>query len=334
MKEFEDYDIKYPDLVWKIVTYFKLDSETKKKTVQDFCEKNGIKHDKGTDYIYQPEIVDRICKILCKKNHMTLMKDGSMLGLYNNYSVVIRDMEWWNRSKEKMCVYFNSIVYGFEYIYRYYKNIVLPLVWKKENGDYSVGSGFMIYGGIATAKHCITDSQNLSVKGFSKEELEESKIYISENPALDIAFIDLGKENFQSVGVSDGEILEDVIAMGYPKIPAFTDFLTVEKATISSKAESRLTPTKGAITAYGTNYLSRAELMLITAKIRGGNSGGPIINEEGYIVGIACQSPDYEGDYDDLGYGIAVPIKYLSEIVNKKSLTLSVTSDFFMDYID
>ena len=110
--------------------------------------------------------------------------------------------------------------------------------------------------------------------------------------------------------------------MGYPKIPAFTDFLTAEKGTISSKAESRLTPTKGAVAAFGDNYLSGAELMLITARIRGGNSGGPVINEDGSIIGIACQTPYYDdeiGDYDDLGYGIAVPIKYLQEVLEEKS---------------
>ena len=63
--------------------------------------------------------------------------------------------------------------------------------------------------------------------------------------------------------------ISDVLVMGYPKIPTFTNFLTAEKATISSKAEARLTPTKGAIAAFGENYLSKAELMLITAKLEG-----------------------------------------------------------------
>ncbi|MBR2674794.1 MAG: hypothetical protein IKE52_04995 [Mogibacterium sp.] len=53
--------------------------------------------------------------------------------------------------------------------------------------------------------------------------------------------------------------------MGYPRIPAFTDFLTAEKASISSKAESRITPTKGSIEAYGHEYLASLEAMLITA---------------------------------------------------------------------
>lgn len=123
--------------------------------------------------------------------------------------------------------------------------------------------------------------------------------------------------------------------MGYPKIPAFTDFLTAEKATISSMASSRITPTVGAIAAYGEEYLAKMEAMLITAKIRGGNSGGPVINSNGCLVGVACQIPNYQGeigDYDDLGYGIAVPVKYLKELIEKKPKVKTVPDNFFRDF--
>ncbi len=74
--------------------------------------------------------------------------------------------------------------------------------------------------------------------------------------------------------------------------------------------------------------------MLITAKICGGNSGGPIVNEEGSVVGVSCQIPNYEGDigdYDDLGYGIVIPIKYLFEILSEKK-TMNVPHDFYREY--
>ena len=50
----------------------------------------------------------------------------------------------------------------------------------------------------------------------------------------------------------------------------------------------------------------------------GGNSGGPVINDKGCIVGVACQTPYYGediGNYDDLGYGIVILIKYVDEII-------------------
>lgn len=337
MQEFDDYDLKYPTLVMDIIEYFNIRNNVRERSVLKFCEKNVIPKENGKELIYQPAIVDKICQKLCDKNKMSMLRADGGLGINNNYGIVIHNENAWNSNREQLQVYYNSIVYGFEYIYNLYKEIVVPLVWEKENGDYSAGTGFKLCGGIATAKHCVTDPKNLAIKGYSVDELSKSKIYVSDNPYLDIAFIDVGREDEIKIFTDNGKVLQDVLALGYPKIPAFTDFLTAEKATISSKALSRITPTKGAITAFGNNYLARTELMLITAKIRGGNSGGPVINEEGSIVGISCQIPNYEGDigdYDDLGYGIVIPIRYLNEVISKKEETLDVSGDFFREFID
>ena len=199
-----------------------------------------------------------------------------------------------------------------------------------------MGTGFKFLDGIITAKHCVEDAENLQIKGYSANELNRKGIFISDNPGVDIAFIQTGQLADPILYTDNGEVLQEVLVMGYPRIPAFTDFLTAEKATISSKAEARITPTKGAIAAYGNEYLAKIEAMLITARIKGGNSGGPVINENGCLVGVACQVPDYENNdndyYDDLGYGIAVPIKYALEIISDRKNTLEVADNFFRDY--
>lgn len=333
MKDYHDYDKNYPELIVDIIKYFDIshgiDNE---RTILNFCIATGIQKENSIQYKYNPNVVNRICQKLCRKNQMFVLQRDGGLGLENRYATIIHDEEIIN--KKSIQIYFNSLVYGFEYIYNLYKDIVVPLVWEKENGDPSLGTGFKIWGGIATARHCIEDPKTLSIKGYSVEELVNSKIYVSDNPNLDIAFIDVGRKEEISALADDGKVLQDVLTLGYPKIPTFTDFLTAEKATISSKADVRLTPTKGSITAFGTDYFAKTELMLITAKICGGNSGGPVINEEGSVVGISCRIPNYEGDigdYDNLGYGIVVPIKYLSEIIEKKT-KISVSPNFFREY--
>lgn len=335
MKTWRDYDKKYPNLIIEIINYFSTDDGVPiaKKSVRDFCLKTGIKKGNGILYRYDPLVVNKICEKLCEKDKMSKVHNDIGVGDLCNYVTFVD-----KKTRQSLFYEFhlNALVYGFSYIYEKCKELVVPLVWKKKDGSYSVGTGFKVFGGIATAKHCVEDPENLSIKGYSVEELQNSKIYISENDNLDIAFIDVQRKEPMFIGLNDGEIMQEVLTMGYPKIPAFTDFLTAEKATISSKAESRITPTKGTIAAFGENYLSRAELMLITAKIRGGNSGGPVINGDGSIVGIACQIPLYDdniGDYDDLGYGIVVPIKYLVDIIDVKSRTYDVSDDFYMEYI-
>ena len=334
---YDDYDKKFPELVLDILEYFDLSNNIngniKDKSVLKFC----MQHLSNGEPIYQPTIVNRICKRLCDCSHLECVCVKGVNGWDSNYIFLARNRELFKSERNRLKYYYNSMVYGFDYIYDLYKSIVVPLVWEKENGDYSAGTGFKFLNGIVTAKHCIEDVKNLQIKGYKADELQDKPIYISDNDGVDIAFIETGRIEEPLIYTDKADVMQEVLVMGYPKIPAFTNFLTAEKATISSKADSRITPTVGAIAAFGNEYLAKIEAMLITARIRGGNSGGPVINSYGCLVGIACHIPDVSsenGEYDDLGYGVAVPVEYLIDIVKRKPRKLDVPTNFFRDYIE
>ena len=333
---YDDYDKKYPDLIMDILDYFDIsntaDGNINDKSVIKFCEK----YIEGNQLRYQPSIINRICKRLCDCGKLERISSIGGNGWKDNYLFITKNRKLLDSIRPNIKHYYNSIVYGFEYIYNMYKDIVIPLVCENKNGDYAVGTGFKFFDGIVTAKHCINDAANLQIKGYKAAELQDKPVYISDNDGVDIAFIETGKEE-AILFTGEGEIMQDVLVMGYPKIPAFTNFLTAEKATISSKATSRITQTAGSIAAYGYEYLTNMNAMLITARIRGGNSGGPVINQYGCLVGIACHIPDTNpdnGDYDDLGYGVAVPVHYLTEIMSKKAKQLPIPDDLYRDYVE
>lgn len=333
MNIFNDYDILYPDLVLDIIRYF--DSmkhpgydKIYPKCILNFCVGQG-ENAKGALKV-NPEIVVSICEKLCSHHILMRIESDNGFGHSNNY-IVNRNPDISFESGSMYYNYVNSIVYGFNYIYRVYHNMVVPIVYENQSGDYSIGTGFKFLNGIATAKHCILGAKSIAIKDYSSDELKDKVIFINQNPDVDVAFICVNKKSNNYTYFRDAQIMEDILVMGYPKIPGFTDFLTAEKATISAIAESRIIPTVGEVTAIADNYLSKIKLMLITAKIKGGNSGGPVINSEGFIVGISCQMPAFEGDYDDLGYGVATPISELISAINSTK-TLDVSKINFRNF--
>lgn len=327
MREFRDYDINYPDLIISILDYFSLSKGcANEKNVLSFCKTNPHP---DVNELLQPEVVAKICDILCDKGFMSRLISGTPLGINNNYCYVQRT-ELSEPTREAMIHYLNSSVYGFEYVYRFYSDKVLPIIaYKDENQQ--IGSCFKYRNGIVTAKHCLVDGDCVAIRGYKADILNQAQIYISNNEYVDIAYIDLGQEQ-TTIFTESPAVLDDVLVMGYPMIPRFLNFLTVEKASISSIANTRFAPSRGVITAIADEMFTcdTTPLMLITARITGGNSGGPIINRKGSVVGVAVSDTISEGEtYDELGYGVATPI---TDVLDRIITDGKVMNVKFKDY--
>lgn len=64
------------------------------------------------------------------------------------------------------------------------------------------------------------------------------------------------------------------------------------------------------------------EYFIINARVKGGNSGGPVINKSGKVVGTIFQLPmDTQGGsdggrYDLMGFGVCFPSKYTRLLID------------------
>ena len=321
MKEFNDYDIKFPELVYDVLDYFRLSNTSKKvakKSVGDYCTISQFSNTKEANgELIQPYVVNLICENLVRKRMITRIKNGEMVdGWDANYIYSPQNGKLFLSKPDAFVFSLNCMAYGFPYIYNAYKNIVLPVIVKNAKGDIEMGTCFRFNTGILTAKHCLT-AEEVSIQGYTADQLKQCPVIISrDDEYMDMAYIELGEQS--PIFHDEANVLDEVLAMGYPKIPMFFDFCAGERATISS------IPTKGAIAAIAEQYITRSigPLMLVTARIRGGNSGGPIIDANGAVVGVAFAEPESKGDYDDMGYGIAYPISVLDKMLENPDTLL------------
>jgi len=169
---------------------------------------------------------------------------------------------------------------------------------------------------LLTAAHCVKNASKIEISGLKKTDLSGSKIFISRSENIDCAVIQLPNDalkNRQMPIWGDAEILEDVVLLGYPNIPTLLSVRIGEKANIS-------TIIRGAVASEASDIF-RTELLLITAPVRGGFSGGPVITDSGLTVGMISRQPFPQLDapeiqrYDAAGFGLAIPRSVLSKFL-------------------
>lgn len=316
MDTYRNYFKIYPDLIPELLTFFKIEGGQRSagKSIFDFI--THYQSIKSLKELPQPRHVSDICEILADYGQILVSSQSGFNGLDTRCvtSPTVPDFKeltpFLNGQAQKM---YNSMVYGLKFVYHDYKELVLPVEFTDDNGDITLGSCFLYKGGLVTAKHCIEGAKKIKIHGIDGHELRESSFEIHSNPEIDLLFIRFkDKEREESIWFdSDIEVMDEVITMGYPRIQGFQSFLTGEKANVAA----RFTASTGQLVAAAEVLWVRETFFLITAKIKGGNSGGPVINSYGKVVGVASNIFEKENQYDDLGYGIVIPIRFVNEII-------------------
>lgn len=156
----------------------------------------------------------------------------------------------------------------------------------------AVGSGFIVdkSGYIVTNAHVIEDAARITVKLDSGEEYVARVVGTDELTDLAVLKID-AKRELPAVKFGDSdkaEVGDWVLAIGSP----FGLAKTVTAGIISQK--ERETP-----------YASAFQRFIQTdAAINRGNSGGPLVNLDGEVVGVNSQIATSTGDYNGVGFAL------------------------------
>ena len=141
------------------------------------------------------------------------------------------------------------------------------------------GTGFFITkaGHIVTNNHVI-DQCNL-VNAYYKGDAKLLKVLaVDRKNDLAILKAELRPDDTFPVAKDDGILLEEIYVAGYPFGKSISGSVKVTKGVISS------------LSGLGNNYSN----IQIDASLQPGNSGGPIINKKGNVVGVAVAKLDYK----------------------------------------
>jgi serine protease Do len=158
--------------------------------------------------------------------------------------------------------------------------------------SYSVGSGFIVdkAGYILTNAHVVENAVRINVKLDSGEEYLAEVVGADEETDVAVLKIDAGRDlPFVVLGDSDkARVGEWVLAIGSP----FGLTRTVTAGIISQVRRE-------------TPYASVFQRFIQTdAAINRGNSGGPLVNMKGEVIGINSQIATSTGDYNGVGFAL------------------------------
>lgn len=185
-----------------------------------------------------------------------------------------------------------------------------PVVVTTLDGREDIGTSFLLgnQSTLLTARHVVEGMSCIKIPDQSGKPINARAIIVPEDPNLDVAVV-VASEPLAGLPYfrcSESSPLEEVLCLGFPPIPGFQETLIADVATVNAEVKA----SAGRLVASSTSYLDRQRYFLINARVKGGNSGGPIVNRQGYVVGILVQTPIHPEDVtqlDSLGYGIATP---------------------------
>lgn len=170
------------------------------------------------------------------------------------------------------------------------------------------GTGFALnYRYIATNYHVVENAKTLSVTGINGNfNIRYSASVVASDKVNDLAIVRINDSRFNGFGtlpygvdMQIAEVGENVFVLGYPLTQTMGSEIKLTNGIISSR----------------TGFQGDASLYQMTAPIQPGNSGGPMFNSKGNVIGVVCA---HHAGAENAGY--AIKTSYLNNLADSYSL--------------
>lgn len=171
------------------------------------------------------------------------------------------------------------------------QSLVVVRATDRTGSDSGLGTGFVIEGGlIATAHHVIGDGREIRVELPGGKLVPVVEVFASSS-RLDLAILRVADLQLPALSLSADDRTpqgREVVALGHPE--GFRN--SIVSGVIS-----------------GHQDIEGVEMLQLAMSIERGNSGGPVLDRQGAVVGIVTRKSALQ---DKLGF--AVPVRLLREL--------------------
>ena len=153
------------------------------------------------------------------------------------------------------------------------------------------GTGFIVNGDglVVTNKHVVQGARSVILRLASGNSFRAS--VVGEHDTLDLAYVQPDSSStFTPIAIGDSDdvrVGESVIVIGFPIADRLGAEPTVSQGIVSAK---------------------RSELIQTDAPVNPGNSGGPMLDQFGNVIGVIVSRVEESGGRDISGIGFAIPI--------------------------
>jgi S1-C subfamily serine protease len=170
----------------------------------------------------------------------------------------------------------------------------------------STGSGWVLDadGHVVTNQHVVSDADEVTVTFHDGSKIQAR--VVGTDPSTDVALLELSRvpKDIKALDLGSADALQigdPVIAIGSP----FGLEGTVTSGIVSAKNRQLQAP---------NNYTIDGAIQT-DAALNHGNSGGPLLDAEGRVVGMNSQIASESGGNDGVGY--AIPIETITKVVDQ-----------------
>ena len=210
---------------------------------------------------------------------------------------------------------------GGRFVHRHVSPAIVHVVGENNEGE---GSGIVFdEHHVLTCRHVVSGMQVASAQAFQGRTVAVDRVF--PHGTEDVAVIRI-KESLTTVpglGFVDPMVSQKVYRFGYSRIPC---------SVPSNTGTSPLVMQSGEVTSESVRVFGGVELFLYSAISRPGDSGGAIVSDDGYVVGMTTElsdsrvhtsegaevfSPHYAGipshvlarAVDELDLGVQIPVE-------------------------